>query len=63
VNPKALSTYIGQTLGDDTYDSLGHRDAGSKTEAAAAALLDAYLDRQAVPQTVPQVAQRQALRA
>jgi len=55
VNAKALSTYMGHASVTITYDRYGHLMPGNESEAAA--LLDAYLERQTVPQTVPRVAQ------
>ena len=55
VNAKALSTYMGHSSITITLDRYGHLMAGNEDEAAA--LLDAYLERQTVPQPVPQRAQ------
>ncbi len=44
VNAKALSTYMGHSSVTITYDRYGHLMPGNEDEAAA--LLDAYLDRQ-----------------
>jgi integrase len=52
VNAKALSTYMGHSSITITLDRYGHMFPGNEDEAAA--LLDAYLERQTVPQTVPQ---------
>ncbi len=55
VNAKALSTYMGHAAVAITFDRYGHLMLGNEEEAAA--LLDAYLERQTVPQAVPQAAQ------
>src|SRR5205823_8651591 len=45
VNAKALSTYMGHASVTITFDRYGHLMPGNEGEAAA--LLDAYLERQA----------------
>jgi integrase len=44
VNAKALSSYMGHSSVTITYDRYGHLMPGNEEEAAA--LLDAYLERE-----------------
>jgi integrase len=52
VNAKALTTYLGHSSVSITYDRYGHLMPGNEGEAAG--LLDAYLERSTVAQTVAQ---------
>jgi excisionase family DNA binding protein len=51
VNAKALTTYMGHSTIQVTFDLYGHLLPGNEAEAAA--LLDAYLERAGVPKGVP----------
>ena len=51
VNVKALTSYMGHSTIQVTFDLYGHLLPRNETEAAA--LLDAYLERAGVPDGVP----------
>jgi integrase len=52
VNVKALSSYLGHASITITMDRYGHLMPGNEDEAVE--LVDRYLERATVPQTVPQ---------